>query len=86
MLQFSRMKEKKKSQKESPKGKGVQVKIKINLRNILLIVFLLLFILPAILSFIDLKGGESKVELSQALSDLKSEKIKKVTKKVRCNQ
>src|SRR3989339_1075115 len=73
------MKEKKKSQKESPKGKGVQVKIKINLRNILLIVFLLLFILPAILSFIDLKGGESKVELSQALSDLKSEKIKKVT-------
>ena len=79
MLQFSRMKEKKKSQKESPKGKGVQVKIKINLRNILLIVFLLLFILPAILSFIDLKGGESKVELSQALSDLKSEKIKKVT-------
>ena len=73
------MKEKKKKEKELPKGKGVQVKIRINLRSILLGIFLLLFILPAILSFIDLKGGESKVELSQALSDLKAEKIKKVT-------
>ena len=71
------MKEKKK--KEPEKQKGVQIKVRINLRSILLGVFLLLFILPAILSFIDLKGGESKVELSQALSDLKAEKIKKVT-------
>ncbi len=79
MLQFSRMKEKKKKVNESPKGNGVQVKIKINLRSIFLVIFLLLFILPAVLSFIDLKGGESKIELSQALSDLKAEKIKKVT-------
>ena len=70
---------KKKKEKKLSVGKGVQVKIKINLRNILLVVFLLLFILPAILSFIDLKGGESKIELSQALSDLKADKIKKVT-------
>ena len=73
------MKEKIKKEKELSKGKGVQVKIRINLRSIILGIFLLLFILPAILSFIDLKGGESKVELSQALSDLKAEKIKKVT-------
>ena len=71
------MKEKKK--KEPEKQKGVQIKVRINLRSIILGVFLLLFILPAILSFIDLKGGESKVELSQALSDLKAEKINKVT-------
>jgi len=73
------MKEKKKNNKELPKGKGVQVKIKINLRSIILVAFLLLFILPAFLSFLDLKGGDSKVELSQALSDLKAEKIEKVT-------
>ena len=79
MLQFSRMKEKKKKEKELPKGKGVQVKIRLNLRSIILGIFLFLFILPAILSFLDLKGGESKVELSQALSDLKAEKINKVT-------
>lgn len=70
------MKEKKK--KELPKGKGVQVKIRINLRSILLGIFILLFIIPAILSFIDLKGGNSKVELSQALSDLKDGKVEKV--------
>lgn len=71
------MKEKRKI--DLPKGKGVQVKIRINLRSVLLGIFLLLFILPAILSFIDLKGGSSKVELSQALSDLKADKINKVT-------
>lgn len=70
------MKEKKK--KELPKGKGVQVKVRINLRSILLGIFILLFIIPAILSFIDLKGGNSKVELSQALSDLKDGKVEKV--------
>lgn len=68
-----------KKKKEPPKGKGIQVKIRINLRSILLGIFLLLFILPAILSFLDLKGGDSKVELSQALSDLKADKIEKVT-------
>ncbi|MCX6705934.1 MAG: ATP-dependent zinc metalloprotease FtsH [Candidatus Woesebacteria bacterium] len=73
------MKEKKKKEKELPEAKGVQVKIRLNLRSIILGIFLLLFILPAILSFLDLKVGESKVELSQALSDLKAEKINKVT-------
>ncbi len=75
MLQFLRMKKK----KELSKRKGVQVKIRINLRSILLGIFLLLFILPAIFSFLDLKGGSSKVELSQALLDLKEGKIEKVT-------
>jgi cell division protease FtsH len=70
---------KEKQKKEQLKKKGVQVKIRINLRSILLGVFLLLFILPAILSFIDSKVGDSKIELSQALSDLKEDKIKKVT-------
>lgn len=71
------MKEKKK--KELPKGKGVQVKIRINLRTILFGVFILLFVLPGILAFFDTKGGSSKVELSQALADLKDNKIDKVT-------
>lgn len=39
---------------------------------------LLLFLLPLISSFFDLQGGKGKVEISQALSDIKVGKVEKV--------
>ena len=39
---------------------------------------LLLFLLPLISSFFDLQGGKGKVEISQALSDIKAGKVEKV--------
>lgn len=58
--------------------KEIKVKVKINLRMILLGLFLLLFLLPGIFAFLDIRGTTSKVELSQALADIKEGKIEKV--------
>ena len=58
--------------------KEIKVKVKINLRTILLVLFLLLFLLPGLFAFLDMKGTDSKVELSQVLTDLKENKIAKV--------
>jgi cell division protease FtsH len=64
-------------QKDSGK-KRFQFKIKINLWKIIIGVFLLIFFLPFILSFFQLQGLETKVDTSQALSDVKQGKVKKV--------
>jgi len=58
--------------------KEIKVKVKINLRAILLGVFLLLFLLPGLFAFLDMKGTNTKVELSQALSDIKEGKVAKI--------
>jgi len=65
--------------KPSKNKKEVQIKIRINFRTILLGIFLLLFVLPAIAAFFDMKGTETKLELSQAMADIKDGKIAKVT-------
>jgi len=59
--------------------KEVRIKVRINFRTILLGIFLLLFVLPAIAAFFDMKGTETKLELSQAMADIKDGKIAKVT-------
>jgi len=59
--------------------KEIKIKIKFNFRTVLLGLFLLLFILPAIITALDLRGGQGKVELSQLFSDLKEGKVEKVT-------
>lgn len=65
--------------KPSKNKKEVRIKIRINFRTILLGIFLLLFVLPAIAAFFDMKGTETKLELSQAMADIKDGKIAKVT-------
>ena len=59
--------------------KEIKLKIKFNFRTVLLGLFLLLFILPAIITALDMRGGKGKVELSQLFSDLKEGKVEKVS-------
>jgi cell division protease FtsH len=62
------------------KAKGpVQIKFKFNLWRILGAGLILFLFVSFFLSFFNLKGTDGKVELSQALSDIKQEKVQKVT-------
>src|SRR3972149_11252935 len=58
--------------------KRFQFKLKINLWSVIFGFFLLLFIAPFIMSFFEGQTDKGKVELSQALSDLKEGKVEKV--------
>ncbi|MCL4382745.1 ATP-dependent zinc metalloprotease FtsH [Patescibacteria group bacterium] len=59
-------------------GKKRIIKLKVNLWSIVLIGLVILFFLPALLSFTGFTGEENKVEISQVLNDIKEGKIKKV--------
>jgi len=74
---FKNLKKLSKGKSEGGK-KELRMKIKINFRSILLGLFILFFILPAIFAFFDMKGTTSKIELSQVLSDTKEGKIDKI--------
>lgn len=66
--------------KENGKGRRRFIlKFKLNVWTILLGVFLVIFILPLFFSFAQTQSGESRVDISQALSDIKEEKVEKVT-------
>lgn len=67
-------------EKINPLGgkKEIKIKVKINLKTILLGFFILLFLLPGIFAFLDLKKATSRTELSQVLTDLKEDKVDKV--------
>jgi len=74
-LQFA----KKKIQKQMPKEKKrFEFRLKINLWKILIAFFLVLFFLPFVLSVAQLKSTEGNVETSQALIDIKENKVKEV--------
>ena len=62
--------------KKNPKKFGL--KLKINLWTVIFGIFLFLFVAPFILSFFDTQSSKSRVELSQALTDIKQEKVDKV--------
>src|SRR3972149_4652331 len=59
-------------------AKKFGLKLKINLWTIIFGIFLFLFVAPFILSFFDSQNGKNRVELSQALIDIKEEKVDKV--------
>jgi cell division protease FtsH len=64
-----------------PKGKGkkrVEVRLKLNLWKIMIVVFLIIFFAPFILSVIELRGVSEKIETSQALNDIKDENISEI--------
>lgn len=64
--------------KKSKNGKRFEFRLKINLWKVMLITFLIIFFLPFIISIVEFQRTEQKVEISQALSDIKEEKIKEI--------
>jgi cell division protease FtsH len=57
--------------------KNIQLKFKFNFRTLLLGLFALFFLVPLVISFFELKGDSSKIEISQALNDIKAGKVEK---------
>ncbi len=67
---------KKLTNKKTKGGKRFEFRLKINLWKVMLITFLIIFFLPFIISLVEFQRTEQKVEISQALSDIKEKKIK----------
>lgn len=64
---------------KNQKNKKFQVvKVKINFWTVVIIALIILFALPVIFSFTGLGGLEQKIEISQALNDIKEDKIESV--------
>ena len=73
--------------KEKEKGKGtevkngkkkVELKIKINLWKILIAFTLFIFFAPFLLSVFEIANTSQKLDISQALTDIKDEKVKEI--------
>ena len=58
-------------------SKKFGLKLKINLWTVIFGIFLFLFVAPFILSFFDTQTGKNRVDLSQALTDIKEQKVEK---------
>jgi len=68
------------AKKDGGKGRRRFIfKFKVNIWTILLGVFLVIFFLPLIMSFGQMQGASAKVDISKALSDIKEEKVDKVS-------
>jgi len=68
----------KKPRGRPPAKKRFEFKFKINLWTIVIGFLLVIFFLPLLLSFTEMQKEDNKIEISQALSDIKQEKIEKV--------
>jgi cell division protease FtsH len=67
---------------KGPNGKGkkhFQFKIKINLWTILGLVFIVMFVVPFILSLVETQGTSSKLDISAAMGEIQKGDVKKVT-------
>lgn len=58
--------------------KRFELKVRLNLWKIILGMFIFIFFLPFILSFAELNKTSSKIDTSQALADIKNDKLKQV--------
>src|SRR3990167_389023 len=58
--------------------KKFEFKLKINLWTIVFGFFVLIFILPLIFSYVDLRSTDQKLGISQVLTDIKEERVEKV--------
>ena len=66
---------------KNPNQKGKRhfvFKLKINIWTVLLGILFVLFFLPLAISFVELSREEGKVDISQAIVDIKEEKVEKV--------
>lgn len=64
--------------KNNTNKKRVELKIRVNLTKLLIGGMLVLLLLPFLLSFSENQLGADKIDLSQALNDIRQEKIEKV--------
>ncbi len=64
--------------KNSKDKKPVQVKLKINLWTIAGVILVIFFVLPIIITGLQMVGSSNKVDISQVLSDVKAQKVEKV--------
>src|SRR5689334_5495381 len=62
---------------EKPK-KNFEFRLKINLWKILITAMLVIFFVPFIISFFQLQGSGSRIDTSQAVQDIREDKIKEV--------
>ncbi len=63
---------------EKPK-KNFEFKLKLNLWKILITIMLIIFFVPFLVSFFQLQGAGGRIETSQAIQDIKDDKVKDVT-------
>jgi cell division protease FtsH len=64
--------------KDKESGKRFEFKLKINLWKVLIAILLLVFFLPFVVSIFQFQTSESQIEISQALSDIKQDKVQEV--------
>lgn len=65
-------------QKAGKGGKRFEFRLKVNLWKVLMGIFIVIFFIPFVISFMQLQSTESRIETSQALIDIKENKIKEV--------
>jgi len=68
----------KKNDSKKPAKKQVTVKLKVNIWTIVFGILLVLFFLPPLMSMLGFSGVQTKIDLSEALNDMRTEKIEKV--------
>ena len=61
------------------KKKQIKLKIKLDIKKVLLALFILFFLVPFVISIFEYQNNSSKLEISQAMSDIKAEKVKSIT-------
>jgi cell division protease FtsH len=59
-------------------NKNFQFKLKINLKTVLIVFLILLFVFPLFLSFFEIGKTNQQLEISQALTDIKDNKVDKI--------
>ncbi len=68
----------KENKKDLKNKKPIQVKLKINLWTIAGAILVIFFVLPVIITGLQMAGGSNKVDISQVLMDVKENKVEKV--------
>lgn len=66
------------SKKELKSGRRFEFRLKINLWKVLIAIFLVIFFLPFLISIFEFQRSESRLETSQALIDIKEDKVREV--------
>jgi len=61
------------------KKKQIKLKIKLDIKKVLLALFILFFLVPFVISIFEFQNNSSKLEISQAMSDIKAEKVKSIS-------
>jgi cell division protease FtsH len=64
-----------KNGQKNKKSEKIQVRFKLNLWKILLVVFFIIFLLPFMISVFEMRSSDIQIETSQALNDIKENKI-----------